>query len=523
MNLFAPASVPWFLRHELRVSWRWISGMAGGRGRSIIISFVIVGLTALALAWGLGTVLYHRGVKAPALVPLPGIAVLAIDSVMAFFGSLMVAQTLASATMIFYDRGDLDLLLSSPVRPWKILATRMLVMAFNSMLFFQILILPVVLTSAAVMGYWGLLAIPLVIALLSLAMTAVGMVLAMALFRLLGPRRTRSISQIIGVAVALGIIVTTRLLPVGKGNMAFGHITQYLHSAPWGPFAIWWANAATGNLAGLAILSGSAVGIFVLVTLLLGARFSADASLAAGTAEPVRKAGRATQKAAFKSGSMMRIMVIKELKLLIRDPTLISQVLLQVIYLPFVMFLSFSRGRAAGGFIAHLAPAFCAGAMAYVAGQLAAGLGWLTISAEEAPELLTCAPITPDQAARAKVTAVVLPVAVLLGVLSFGLAFLSPWAGFCAFVGACAGAAAIAYMELWMQRPGKRSAYRMRMRGTGSVGVSLLEALVSALFGVTTGMAAAGTVLAVIPALLLVALIATIASVNRDKWLIRNA
>ena len=155
--------------------------------------------------------------------------------------------------------------------------------------------------------------------------------------------------------------------------------------------------------------------------------------------------------------------------------------------------------------------------------QLAAGLGWLTISAEEAPELLTCAPITQDQAARAKVTAVVLPVAALLGVLSLGLAVLSPWAAVCAFAGACAGAAAIAYLELWMQRPGKRSTYRMRMRGTGNVWVSLLEVLVSALFGATTGMVAGKTVWAVLPALLLVALIASVASLNRDKWLTRDA
>lgn len=523
MSLIAPGSLGWFLRHELRLSWRYMAGAAGGRGRSIFIGLAVVGVTAFMLAFFLGLALYRRG---PAMAQIPDIAAfmaVAIDGVCLFFGSLMIAQSLASATLTFHDRGDLDLLLASPVKPWKVLATRILVMAFNAMIFFQLLILPPLLTAVAIARLWGLLAFPVIIACLALVASSLGVVLAMGLFRLLGPRRTRTIAQLIGVATGLGIVIVTRLMPT-RGEGGFGHMADALQSSSWGPAALWWSRAATGDPLGLGIVVLASVAIFAVVVRALGARFAADASVAAGEAQPVQNAARRkAPTTAFKRRGLRRIMVFKELKLLWRDPALISQVLLQVVYLPFVMFISLSRGQDSGNLIGHLAIAFCAGAMAYVSGQLAAGLGWLTISAEEAPELLACAPITADQAARSKVTAVVVPVALLLGVLSLGLAFFNPLAGLAAFVGSCLCAGVMAYMELWLQRPGKRSAFRMRARGSGSVWVSLLETLISALFGLTTGMVAAGTVFAFAPAFLLIALVGIVASVNREKWLVRYA
>ena len=63
----------------------------------------------------------------------------------------------------------------------------------------------------------------------------------------------------------------------------------------------------------------------------------------------------------------------------------------------------------------------------------------------------------------------------------------------------------------------------MRRRGTGSIWVGLLETLVCGLAGATAGMIAGGTLLAIIPGILLFAVIALIASVNKDKWLSRAA
>lgn len=519
MRLFRQGSLGWFLSHELRISWRFLASVGGGRGRSIIITFAVIGVAALFLAGSIGFALRSKGVHAPPLGDLPAIVVLIVDGVLLFTASLMMAQTVGVATMVFNDRGDLDLLLASPTPPWKILATRMTVIAFNSMLFFQILSLPVVLTATAITEFWGLLAIPMVVTLLAFVASALGVAIAMGLFRILGPRRTRMVAQLIGVATGLSIVVITRLMRgSGTGLRPLG---SWLHDSGLEPAARWLARAATGSPLELISLMAGSVGIFALVTLLLGRRFAANASIAAGEAQPVRVNTRRAPTT-FKARGLRKIMVIKELKLLWRDPSLISQVLLQILYLPLVMFITLS-GRGGSQFFTHVTYAICAGAMAYVSGQLAAGFGWLTISAEEAPELLTCAPVTSDQVARAKVTAVVLPVASLLSVLSLGLAFLSPWAGLMAFAGSCVCATVIAYMELWMQRPGKRSSFRMRRRGTGSPWVAILEGVICLMFGSVTGMAAAGSAWAILPALLLVAIVAIVASLNQDKWLTSDA
>ena len=53
--------------------------------------------------------------------------------------------------------------------------------------------------------------------------------------------------------------------------------------------------------------------------------------------------------------------------------------------------------------------------------------------------------------------------------------------------------------------------------------MAILEAVICMLFGSVTGMAAAGTAWAILPALLLVAVVAIVASLNKDKWLTGDA
>ena len=61
MRLFRPASIGWFLAHELRISWRFMASMGGGKGRSIIILLGIFGLTAIGLAAMVGLMLTFGG------------------------------------------------------------------------------------------------------------------------------------------------------------------------------------------------------------------------------------------------------------------------------------------------------------------------------------------------------------------------------------------------------------------------------------------------------------------------------
>ena len=79
---------------------------------------------------------------------------------------------------------------------------------------------------------------------------------------------------------------------------------------------------------------------------------------------------------------------LKERKLLLRDPWLISQSLMQLLYLiPPAVLLWSNLGRGSAASIV-LVPV-----LIMTAGQLAGGLAWLTISGEDAPDLVVSAPV----------------------------------------------------------------------------------------------------------------------------------
>ena len=77
----------------------------------------------------------------------------------------------------------------------------------------------------------------------------------------------------------------------------------------------------------------------------------------------------------------------KEWTLLLRDPWLLSQTLMQLLYLlpaAFILWRNFRRG----GMIGLLVPI-----LIVTAGQLGGGLAWLAVSGEDAPDLIASAPV----------------------------------------------------------------------------------------------------------------------------------
>jgi ABC-2 type transport system permease protein len=190
----------------------------------------------------------------------------------------------------------------------------------------------------------------------------------------------------------------------------------------------------------------------------------------------------------------------KELRLLIRDPTLLSQVLLRTLYvLPLTAVLARNASRDAvgpGGLSGVLALAAGAGAVTFMAGQVAGSLAWITISAEDAPELLACAPVDGGFVRRAKLAATMVPVVLLLALPLGALVVFAPWVGVCAIFGAGASAASAGLINLWFEKPARRS---MSRRGGSVLGASA-ELLLGMGWAVAVAMAAFGSAFAVIPA-----------------------
>ena len=147
-------------------------------------------------------------------------------------------------------------------------------------------------------------------------------------------------------------------------------------------------------------------------------RFADTVVSAAATARSVRRGPRTT---AFRGGSRQQALRAKEFLLLRRDPWLLSQSLMQLLYLvppALMLWRSFSESSAA---IVLITPV-----IVMAAGQLAGGLAWLTISGEDAADLVATAPLPPSRVIRAKVEVVLLTIGVIFAPLLAALGVASP-------------------------------------------------------------------------------------------------
>lgn len=83
-------------------------------------------------------------------------------------------------------------------------------------------------------------------------------------------------------------------------------------------------------------------------------------------------------------------------------------------------------------------------------------LQWVALSAEDAPEFLTSAPVTRGELERRKIEAIALPIGLLLAAPIDGLAFASPWAAICTTLFALGAGVSTALVNLWLQAPARR-------------------------------------------------------------------
>ncbi len=490
-----PGSTLWLLSHELRLTARALAGRKGAA-----LSFWILGIAILVVtgAAGVPLSLYLRG----RTLPISGALALGLDFGLVAIFTLILSQTLSAAVSAFYERGDLDLLLSSPVPSGRILTVRASAVALTPFMWFALFATPFLLPLTLLVRPGWILDYALLAALALLA-GAGGVAMAMGLFRLIGPKRTRTAGQILAALIGAAFFLVSQarnLAPDGGRAAAVWFLSLARSGALQGGAPLTWpAAAVAGDPAPLLAIVAAAVLVFTLTTRGLGRRFAADAALAAGAlATRGRRDARPLEARAFRGGVFAALMR-KELRLLLRDPVLLSQVLLRTLYiLPMTLLLARrAAGAHAGGFMGGVALSAGAGAVAFMAGQVAGSLAWITISAEDAPELLASAPVNGGFARRAKLTATMIPVAALLAIPLGVLAVLAPWVGFCAILGAAAAAAASGLINLWFEKPAPRSAFRSR-RG-GSVLGAGAELLAGLGFGIATGMAASGLLSALVP------------------------
>jgi ABC-2 type transport system permease protein len=193
-------------------------------------------------------------------------------------------------------------------------------------------------------------------------------------------------------------------------------------------------------------------------------------------------------------------LVGKEWRLLRRDPLLLSQILMQLFYL-LPLFLVFGTRLGEDGFDRFAVAGFSSGFVLLVT-SLAASLAWLTVSAEDAPDLITSAPVSRDRIETAKAMAAGIPAALLLVPPAVGASIVvAPMAGFWLLLGGGAAIVSTCLIAIWHQTPGNRKQFRRRTRG--SLLLNLGRSFVAMGWIGATALAVSGWALAaIIPALI---------------------
>lgn len=470
MKLLPAGSTVWLIAHELRL---WFRGRPTGR-RGGMIALTILGFAA----FGVGLMIAIR-LRTVTILITP-VSALIFDIALAAIFSLMLSVTVSRAALIFFERGDLELLLSSPISGRRVLTARCVGMALSASLTFLLLVTPFIVSSAVLgrpewLWAYGVLGSTAFLA------TAIGLMVAMGLFALIGPRAAKTLAQILSAVIGASFYLVSqmgRYMGYGLTRQTPGfwrdHMTGLLKTGLFdqGQPLTWPLEAVTGAPVPAAAMIAGSLTVFLLVTGALGARFERDAAAAVGVGASGRQGAAKVRR--FRTGPFAA-MLRKEFLLFRRDIALIAQLLLRILYFIPAGYLLLKNIGSAGS----VAMPAVVSILTFVAAQIASSLGWIAMSGEEGRELLASAPAPARTLRRAKLAAILIPLFWIV-CLPLGLiAWASPQAGAAAVFGVVSSAISAGLIAIWYERPAPRSQFRRRSSGSwiGSVAEFALSAL----------------------------------------------
>jgi ABC-2 type transport system permease protein len=492
----------------MRLAWRdWLWLMSGRRrsGRKVVLGLIVVAL----FLHGFAFLLLYR--NADWSRPPDNRMLVLLTGIFALYGSLMLSQAMEAVTRAFYGRGDLELILSSPVAAWRLFAVRIGAIAVTVGVMSLALAAPFINVLSWLGGLRWLAAYG-VVAALAMVAAALAVLLTVGLFRAIGPKRTRLGAQIvaavIGASFAIGVQFGAILSFGTPSRVAFLQSDMLTRYAPNPASILWWpARAMHGDLLALAVVFGISAVMLAATIYTFAPRFGQLALAAAGVSQnPMRQRRRSSR---FHKTWPTRALRRKEWTLLRRDPWLLSQTLMQLLYLlppAFLLWRGFSDRSAASTLLAPI--------LIIAAGQLAGSLAWLAVSGEDAPDLIASAPVTNACVFRAKTEAVIGAIAIVFSPFIIALTIVAPLSALVTALGIAAAAASATAIQFWFRAQAKRS--QLRRRQTSSRIATFAEALSSCNWACAGALAAANTWLAVGPGLIALAIVA-------GAWVIRPA
>jgi ABC-2 type transport system permease protein len=287
-------ALTWFARHEIRLAWReWLAMMTGGRRKrkraviGLIIFAAVLHLPAYAVI----------GRFADLRMPLDKSSLIVMTSTIFLAWALMLSQAIESVTRVFYARADLDLIMSSPVSLTNVFSVRIAAIALSVTAMALVLSTPFVDVLVIGGGARWFAAYGVVIA-IGLSAAAVAIAVTVALFRLIGPSRTRLAAQILAAIIGAGFVIALQIAAI----LSYGTLSRFavLSSdaaaayAPGADSIVWWpARAVLGDTEALLLLLSASLLLLGVVMTIFSPRFADTAVSAAAQGAPSRQARRA--------------------------------------------------------------------------------------------------------------------------------------------------------------------------------------------------------------------------------------
>lgn len=482
----SPGSLTWFAQHETRLVWRdtfsMLAADGAARRKRLFIGLSVLLLIMHAVAW------FVVGPLARAALEHDLPTLMGISVAIALAGSAILSQAMESVTRTFYSRSDLELILSSPAQVQRLFAVRVgaIVLSVGAMsIIFVGPFINVLVWQGGVrwLGAYG------VMVSVALVATALAIALTVFLFDVIGPKRTRLIAQItaavIGGLFAIGLQLAAMFSTGTMSRFSFLQSETALAYAPGADSFVWWpARAVMGDVWALLLVFAVSLAAFVFIAAVQVPRFArfalAASSVSHGRTD--RTASSRGLRVETPSGALRR----KEMLLILRDPWLLSQTLMQLLYLlPPAAMLWHSYAHKGG------APVVLIPMLVMAAGQLAGALAWLTVSGEDAPDLVGTAPVSPSRLLRSKVEAVMICVGIVFAPLVLGLLFFSLNVAIIAAGAILASAVSAIAIQLWFRSQFKRSQFQRRH--ASSRVATLSEAFSSITWAAASAIAAAGS------------------------------
>lgn len=481
---FRAGSLPWLLAHEIRLFFYELGGtittqqkIQRGLGKRSLIFMLLVGLLMHIPAW------FFVPKLSPLLYDPPKSLLIGCTLVLLLFFSWMLSAALNRSVHALFERGDIDLLLSSPLPSYTIFSARLAAVMTGTTSLFLIFLSPFA-HIGLLLGEWRWLA--LYPTLLSLAMIAssCAMLLTLALVRLIGVRRTLTTAQVIGALTGAALFIVSQLF--GNVSTSFRNrivqtMTRWSQDNALFDDTSWlWLPAKALLGAPLASFGFVLLGLIVFYCTVRYTHhfFVTGLQQVSGMSHQSAKSasvGKSQQVSArkFQTG-LIKNVLIKEWRLIRRDPQLISQVLLQLLYMLPLFFVIVRR---------DVQLASVAAMIAFIASSLSSSLIWIIVSGEDAQDLLRAAPASYKTIRNAKLAAAIFPVALLIALPALWIVTNQPVQG--AFIIAVwlLAICSAALIQLWHSKPAARSAFKQRGQGN-LIGV-FLDLICSLSWGAT--------------------------------------